>query len=83
MKKILAVLLLVILGSPAYADHHENDGAMGTNASEPISATAKKRLRHVGQNVEKLGKKAGKKLGVKNVSDSSGATPVEHPADHK
>jgi hypothetical protein len=81
MKIILVIMAIVSVGLTSFATDAGNVSAnTATNASEPVSVTAKKRLRHVGQNIEKLGKKAGKKLGVKNVSDSSGVEAVATPA---
>lgn len=83
MKFTLAIALLFT--SPlALADQHDEkhaaDPAATPMTKENTSATAKKRLRHVGKNIEKMGNTAGKKLGVKNVKESSDANAPEVPA---
>lgn len=78
--KFLLTIALVLSSSFALAEEATAPAASATPmTTENTSATAKKRLRHIGKNIEKLGDKAGKKAGVKDVKDSS--APDEKVAD--
>lgn len=83
MKFTLAIAFL-FTSTLALADNHDHAAAADPAATpmtkENTKGTAKKRLRHVGKNIEKLGDKAGKKLGVKNVKESDEANTPEVPA---
>ncbi len=87
--KLTLALALLFTSTLAFADqqdkehtHDANDPAASATpmTGDNTKATAKKRLRHVGKNIEKLGDKAGKKAGVKNVNESSEPNAAEVPA---
>lgn len=82
MKFTLAIALL-FTSTLAFADHHEEkatDPAATPMTKENTKATAKKRLRHMGKNIENMGDKAGKKMGVKDVHESHEMNTPEVPA---
>ncbi len=81
MKFTLAIALL-FTSTLALADDKMATATPAASATpmtkENTSATAKKRLRHMGKNIEKMGDTAGKKLGVKDVKDSSSPDTPAH-----
>jgi hypothetical protein len=89
MKFTLAIALL-FTSTLALADDTATAAATPEASSTPMtkentSATAKKRLRHVGKNIEHLGHKAGEKAGVRKKgeampTDATDAAPAEVPA---
>lgn len=74
---ILAVLCFLPLANANEPTQAQSETT--TTQKEPVGETAKKRLRHMGQNIERLGKKAGKKVGVKT-SEPPPAPSPEVPA---
>ncbi len=84
MKFTLAIALLFV-STLALADDMMATATPAASATpmtkENTSVTAKKRLRHVGKNVENLGHRAGEKMGVRKKgetmpADATDATPV-------
>lgn len=84
MKSLIAIFAVfcflpkVLAEEAAPVSDAETSAIASAEEKEPLGEAAKKRLRHIGTNIEKLGKQAGKKLGVKtSESPSPSSTPVE------